>query len=109
MHYIESHKPKAAENIFRRMKGRQTKPRAARAFNIFLNDREGHTLKVNKDRPLLLMLNLHYMLYKNSVVIRAGFYYYYFIILNIAHRNNMFNSSVALNQMDSFIIEFIKS
>ena len=29
--------------------------------SIFLDDSEGHTLKVNKDRQLLLMLKLHYM------------------------------------------------
>ena len=41
------------------MEGHQTKLRAARAFNLLLNDGEGHTLKVIKDRQLLFMLKLH--------------------------------------------------
>ena len=46
------------------------KLRAARAlFFVLLNDSEGHTAKVNKDRQLLLMLKLHYIRYTNSVVI----------------------------------------
>ena len=40
---------------------RQTKLRAARAFKLFLNYIDGHTLKVNKDRQLLFMLKLHNM------------------------------------------------
>ena len=37
------------------LEGRQTKPRAARALNFFLNDGEGHTLKVNKDWQIVLI------------------------------------------------------
>ena len=42
------------------LEGCQMKPGAARAFNFFLNDGKGHTVKVNENWQSLFMIRLHY-------------------------------------------------
>jgi hypothetical protein len=47
------------------------KTRAARYLIFFLNEGEGHPLKVNTYQQLVCILKLKYMRYKNLVVIIA--------------------------------------